>query len=420
MNPLLPRILLTALFATVSSPFLNAAHGQGTTPERRPAPARPAPTRPGEAREPIAEQLPDARFKVGDRVVLRLTLSDRSEFNLAQQRGKLVLLDFWMSTDPGKAHVAELLTLQAKYADKGLVVVGLSGDHQLSDAETTVREMGITWPIHWDGYWRENKVFAMFGVPALPRVAIIGPDGTLLYFGRGSKMAAEVDKAFLNHPPFAKDQLALAIDALKEADRAMNDGDVLAGYRAYAALPPESRNDPVVTKKANDLRYRLVHSSTAAFKAVDDLIAADEYVEASASLTAIAKALGSTSVTPAQAEATRRLDALLARPEVKEKVVKAEREAAAMTALDAARKLRDAGSDIAAYERYRAVTMDYPRNTRCRRCPDRHFRLRRRPHLRPQAEGRSGWPTGLTDVADRAELPACAPRSGPSAASGNH
>jgi TolA-binding protein len=61
-----------------------------------------------------------------------------------------------------------------------------------------------------------------------------------------------------------------------------------------------------------------------------------------------------------QAEATRRLDDLMARPEVKEQVVKAEREANAMGALDAARKLRDAGNDLSAYERFRAVSMDYP------------------------------------------------------------
>ena len=29
-----------------------------------------------------------------------------------------------------------------------------------TDAETTVRETGMTFPMHWDGYWRDNKVFA--------------------------------------------------------------------------------------------------------------------------------------------------------------------------------------------------------------------------------------------------------------------
>jgi peroxiredoxin len=174
-------------------------------------------------------------------------LSDRQELNLASQRGKIVVLDFWMSTDPGKTHLAELSTLNAKYADKGLVVVGISGDHQLSDAETTVRELGITWPLHWDGYWRDSKMFAAFGVPALPRVGIISPEGTLLYLGRSSRMTEEIEKAFLNHPPVGRDQAAVAADTIKDAVKAMNEGDVLAGYRAYANLPAELRNDPVVS-----------------------------------------------------------------------------------------------------------------------------------------------------------------------------
>ena len=100
MNPAWLRMPLIA-FATFAV-FIQFADAQRTTtPERRPVPVRPTPSRPGETREPLPDQLPDARFKVGDRVTLRLTLSDRTEFNLAAQHGKIVLLDFWMSTDIG-------------------------------------------------------------------------------------------------------------------------------------------------------------------------------------------------------------------------------------------------------------------------------------------------------------------------------
>ena len=350
-----PRALLPVFIASLTLLLVDAAHAQ-RTPAPRGITERPQPTRPGEPRQPVPDQLPSARFKVGDRVVLRFMLTDRHEFNLAAHRGKIVLLDFWMSTDTSKAHLAELLTVHSKFADKGLVVVGISGDHQLGDAETTMRELAIPWPLHWNGYWRESKVCTMFGVPAVPRVAIIGPDGTLLYMGRASKVGEELEKTFLNHPPFARDQVATVMDALKEATRAMDDGDVLAGYRAYVGIPPGLRNDPAVTKRANDLRYRLVNSTEAAFKAVEELVGQKQFVDAALSLKAIGTALNGMT---AQAEATRRLDELLARPEVKEQVAKAEREASAATALTAARALRDAGSDLAAYERFRAISMDY-------------------------------------------------------------
>ena len=361
MKPSPSRILTLALLAIGSLPLNNANQAAAQETVRRP-PARSAgpaasPARPGERRVSVPDQLPTARFGVGDRVALRLTLTDRREFSLAAHRGKIVLLHFWMSTDLGKEQLAEVLSLHAKYADKGLAVVAVGGDHQLSDAETTAREMKLPWPLHWDGYWRDSKVYSLFGVPAVPRVAIIGPEGTLLYFVRGAKLAQELERAFLIHPPFAKDQVAVTVDALKEANRAMDEGDVLAGYRAYAALPPGSRNDPTVTKRAADLRQRLTGVVLDALKAVEEQVAQEHYVDAAQSLKAMAAALEGS---PQQPQATKRLEALLAKPGVKEQIAKAERDAAPASALEAARALRDAGNDLGAYERFRAITMDYP------------------------------------------------------------
>src|SRR5512135_2008759 len=51
------------------------------------------------------------------------------DVHLSDYKGKLVLLEFWATwCPPCKATIPDLIALQAKYAGKGLVVLGVSLD----------------------------------------------------------------------------------------------------------------------------------------------------------------------------------------------------------------------------------------------------------------------------------------------------
>jgi cytochrome c biogenesis protein CcmG/thiol:disulfide interchange protein DsbE len=58
--------------------------------------------------------------------------------SLEQYKGKIVLLDFWATwCPPCKKSIPELITLQNKYREQGLVVLGISLDdpHRVSNSD---------------------------------------------------------------------------------------------------------------------------------------------------------------------------------------------------------------------------------------------------------------------------------------------
>jgi peroxiredoxin len=115
-------------------------------------------------------------------------LSDNS-VSLHQYRGKVVLLDFWATWClPCRHSIPELVQIQDKYRDKGLVVIGISVDNPLqvnnnyisafvekyrinytilrADQETTVRNFGN-------------------GNYAIPTIFFINRDGMIVNKGMG-------------------------------------------------------------------------------------------------------------------------------------------------------------------------------------------------------------------------------------------
>jgi hypothetical protein len=166
-----------------------------------------------------------------------------------------------------------------------------------------------------------------------------------------------VEKAFQNHPPQpASDDLAAAAQTIQSGASSLTDGDVIAAFKAYAAVSPELKKDPGVAKAASDLRERLSNSKDKAFVVVNELISGQEFVDAGIALKAMIKTLAGME---GEAQAKKLLDDLLTKPEVKEKVEGAERNASSQSALTIAKKLRDAGADEAAYRHFKGITLDY-------------------------------------------------------------
>lgn len=101
--------------------------------------------------------------------------------SLADQRGKVVLLNIWATwCHPCRTEIPELQALYERNRDRGLEVVGVSVDAGGEDAAVAdfAREYGMTYPLWRDGDGRVSTTFAAVGVPA---TYLIGRDGVLLW-----------------------------------------------------------------------------------------------------------------------------------------------------------------------------------------------------------------------------------------------
>ena len=89
--------------------------------------------------------------------------------SLEQSRGRVVLLNVWATwCHPCREEIPVLQALHARYASRGLELVGVSVDAR--GEEATVREFaadfGITYPLWLDPDERVQSTFLAVGVPA--------------------------------------------------------------------------------------------------------------------------------------------------------------------------------------------------------------------------------------------------------------
>lgn len=99
---------------------------------------------------------------------------DGNEWNLAELRGKVVLLNFWATwCGPCRKEMPHLEQLHRKYAQYGLVLLGVN-DEPRERVREYLQEAGITFPnLHSPG----GEAFRLFGVHALPTSLVIDQRG---------------------------------------------------------------------------------------------------------------------------------------------------------------------------------------------------------------------------------------------------
>jgi len=96
-------------------------------------------------------------------------------FDLAEHQGNVVVVDFWASwCVPCRRSFPWLNDMHAKYAEQGLVVVGVNLDANREDATAFLQEYPADFLIYFDN----NAVLAKeYGVEAMPSSFVIGRDG---------------------------------------------------------------------------------------------------------------------------------------------------------------------------------------------------------------------------------------------------
>jgi thiol-disulfide isomerase/thioredoxin len=108
--------------------------------------------------------------------------------------GKVVILDFWATwCGPCRMEIPGFIELQKQYADKGLVVIGVSLDQDgASTVKPLIEKMGLNYPIVLGD---EAVVSAFGGIEGIPTTFIVDRAGNIVrkHVGYAPKAEFETD-----------------------------------------------------------------------------------------------------------------------------------------------------------------------------------------------------------------------------------
>lgn len=118
-------------------------------------------------------------------------------FDLAQERGKVVVVDFWATwCGPCRAELPNLVRLYDRYHDDGLQVIGISLDDSKEALEQFLKEQHIPWPQIFFAEaaargWN-HPLSRRYGVDRIPFTLVIDQNGRL---AGADLRGAELDSA---------------------------------------------------------------------------------------------------------------------------------------------------------------------------------------------------------------------------------
>jgi peroxiredoxin len=108
---------------------------------------------------------------------------------LAEQRGQVVLVNFWATwCGPCKQEMPHLNRLYDKYRSSGFVLLGVNVDEDTHQASGTAAKLGLHFPVLLDA---DKAVVRLYDLNSMPATVLIDRDGKVRYLHRGYRDGLE-------------------------------------------------------------------------------------------------------------------------------------------------------------------------------------------------------------------------------------
>ena len=130
---------------------------------------------------------------VGKPLDLKGTGLQNQTVNVAQYRGKAVLVVFWATwASPFKAELPELKKIATKYRDRGLEVVGVNLDNERAEVNEFLKANPLAWPQIFEGGGLEGRLAVDYGITSVPTMFLADKTGKVV--NRNIRTATEADR----------------------------------------------------------------------------------------------------------------------------------------------------------------------------------------------------------------------------------
>lgn len=114
---------------------------------------------------------------------------DGQNMRLGEQRGRVVLVNFWATwCGPCRQEMPHLNKLYEKYKSSGFVLLGVNIDDDTRQVAGVAGKLGITFPVLPDA---DKRVSRQYDLSAMPSTVLIDRDGRVRYLHRGYQSGYE-------------------------------------------------------------------------------------------------------------------------------------------------------------------------------------------------------------------------------------
>lgn len=101
---------------------------------------------------------------------------------VAANKGKAIMLNFFATwCPPCRKEIPDLVKVHEKYADKGVVIIGLSVDEDKNAVPGFLQNLGV----NYSAYMADSSVARAFGISSIPFNVFINKKGNVVLAGSG-------------------------------------------------------------------------------------------------------------------------------------------------------------------------------------------------------------------------------------------